>query len=183
MTRRYSYTHILTKYPEHMSLDQMRTVCHISKRTARLLLHNGFVPYIDTGKKTHTYQIATADVIEYLKRRTKTPERYVLPKGSYAHGNTENRVFMPKEFPSRERIDEYPDVLKAHDAAIIAAVNPDTIKDWVKNKLVWAFVKSNAFHIPKVLLIEFLASSRHKRHAEWRYNYFGYREESDIADC
>lgn len=48
-----NYKQLLKDYPDVMSLDQMRTVCHISKKTARLLLQNGYIPHTNTGKKTH----------------------------------------------------------------------------------------------------------------------------------
>lgn len=53
--------------PRKIGLEQMRVICHISKKTARYLLKSGLVPCIDTGKKTRQYIINTKDVIAYLK--------------------------------------------------------------------------------------------------------------------
>lgn len=73
-----TYEQILKDYPEHMSKEQMRLICHISKKSARLLLQTGLIPCVNNGKKTRNYQIATVDVIEYLKQREATPEKYIV---------------------------------------------------------------------------------------------------------
>lgn len=63
----YDFAKIKETYPEKIGLEQMRVICHISKKTARYLLKSGLVPCIDTGKKTRQYIINTKDVIAYLK--------------------------------------------------------------------------------------------------------------------
>ena len=68
-----NYERLLKDYPTVMSLDQMRIVCHMSKKTARLLLQNGYIPHTNTGKKTHTYLIAKSAIINYLTERENTP--------------------------------------------------------------------------------------------------------------
>lgn len=65
----YDFAKIKETYPEKIGLEQMRVICHISKKTARYLLKSGLVPCIDTGKKTRQYIINTKDVIAYLKKR------------------------------------------------------------------------------------------------------------------
>ena len=65
----YDFAKIKANYPEKIGLEQMRVICHISKKTARYLLTSGLVPCIDTGKKTRQYIINTKDVITYLKKR------------------------------------------------------------------------------------------------------------------
>ena len=58
----YDFAKIKETYPEKIGLEQMRVICHISKKTARYLLKSGLVPCIDTGKKTRQYIINTKDV-------------------------------------------------------------------------------------------------------------------------
>ena len=72
----YDFAKIKETYPEKIGLEQMRVICHISKKTARYLLKSGLVPCIDTGKKTRQYIINTKDVIAYLKKRQSNPQRY-----------------------------------------------------------------------------------------------------------
>lgn len=45
----------INKYPDVMNKEQMRIVCHISKRTALYLLQFGLIPNETTGKKTRCY--------------------------------------------------------------------------------------------------------------------------------
>ena len=42
----------LEQYPEIMNKEQLRKVCHISKRTAHYLLQFNLIPHVCTGKKT-----------------------------------------------------------------------------------------------------------------------------------
>ena len=71
-------------YPEKIGLEQMRVICHISKKTARYLLKSGLVPCIDTGKKTRQYIINTKDVIAYLKSANPARKDIRPPTGYYS---------------------------------------------------------------------------------------------------
>ncbi len=70
---------IIDEYPETMSMEQMRIVCHIAKHTAAHLLQHGLVPCKISPKKTRRYTIKTVDVVYYLKRRELFPEEYSPP--------------------------------------------------------------------------------------------------------
>jgi len=126
-----------------MSLDQMRIVCHISKKTARLLLHNGYIPHTNTGKKTHTYLIAKDAVINYLTERENAPRIYSKTK-------THTVIFSALE--------EYPDVLDVYQAAALAGVAIKTVSAWARMNHFESFIRNNAYHIPKVSLVEYLHS-------------------------
>ncbi len=176
------YKQLLNDYPEYMSLDQMRTVCHISKKTARLLLQTGLIPYKNTGKKTHTYLIKKTAVIKYLKERDKKPEKYILLKDrplqefltDVSDGETQKRDEI-KSF------DEYPDVLSVQQAATLSGVTPKTVTAWAKAKLIKAFRKSNRYHIPKSALIEYISSPQHKRNFIREQNNKSKRQMTDTS--
>ena len=74
---------ILTPYPDPMSRNDFRIVCHIGTRTSLYLLQSGLVPCKNNGKKTRCYKIAKKDVAEYLYRRECDPMRYTPPSGWY----------------------------------------------------------------------------------------------------
>ena len=74
---------ILTPYPDPMSRNDFRIVCHIGTRTSLYLLQSGLVPCKNNGKKTRCYKIAKKDVAEYLYRRESDPMRYTPPSGWY----------------------------------------------------------------------------------------------------
>ena len=77
---------ILTPYPDPMSRNDFRIVCHIGTRTSLYLLQSGLVPCKNNGKKTRCYKIAKKDVAEYLYRRESDPMHYTPPSGWYAKG-------------------------------------------------------------------------------------------------
>jgi len=113
----------------------------MSKKTARLLLQNGYIPHTNTGKKTHTYLIAKDAVINYLTERENTPRKYSKTK-------THNIIFSTLE--------EYPDVLDVYQAAAIAGVAIKTVTTWARMNHFESFKRNNAYHIPKVSLVEYL---------------------------
>jgi len=139
-----NYTQLLKDYPDVMSLDQMRIVCHMSKKTARLLLQNGYIPHTNTGKKTHTYLIAKTAVINYLTERENTPKKYSKTK-------THNIMFSTLE--------EYPDVLDVYQAAALAGVAIKTVTVWARKNYFESFKRNNAYHIPKVALLKYLGKN------------------------
>lgn len=149
--------------PDFISKEQMRIICHISKKTARLLLQNGLVPCTVSNKKTHTYKIAKRDIAEYLEQRDATPEKYILPEGSYARAPTSRTGCCTKASVDFSLFKEYPDVLSVTQAAALSGVSPSTVRAWVTKKHLKAFSKNHAFHIPKPALIECLKSARHRR--------------------
>jgi len=136
-----NYIQLLKDYPDVMSLDQMRIVCHMSKKTARLLLQNGYIPHTNTGKKTHTYLIAKSAIINYFTGRESTPKKYLKTK-------TQSSIFTTPE--------EYPDVLDVYQAAAISGVTIKTVTAWARKNHFESFIRNNAYHIPKVSLMEYL---------------------------
>lgn len=85
----------LEQYPEIMNKEQLRKVCHISKRTAHYLLQFNLIPHVCTGKKTRCYAIKKRDVIDFMINREINPSRYIVPTSWY------EELFMSTE----ERLD------------------------------------------------------------------------------
>ena len=141
----------------------MRIACHISKKTARLLVQNKFMPCIKTGKKTHSYLISKSDVLDYLVQRDISPKKNIMPGGSYKNKSvvlaTSNSTVIAVNACAFE---EYPDVLTAQQAAKLTGVAQTTMNEWVKNNHFAAFRKSGKCYIPKKALIEYLRISRYK---------------------
>lgn len=165
------YENVLSSYPEYISKEQMRLICHISKKTARLLLQNGLIPCVISDRKTHTYKIAKSDIIEYLWQRDNAPEKYILPDGSYARtsvmSDAEHSTVIHVDFSLFE---EYPDVLSVQQAAVLSGIMQKTVASWARKKHLQAFKKNNAYHIPKIALVKYLQSPRHRRNCIWKQN-------------
>ena len=51
---------------EIITKEQLYKILHISKRRAKFLLDNGYIPCVDTGKKTRRYQIKMSDVLNFI---------------------------------------------------------------------------------------------------------------------
>ena len=164
-----TYLKELDKYDEVLTKEQMRIVCHISKRKAAYLLQSGLVPCINTGKKTHTYIIKKTDVIDYLCNRIDHPWMYQVKQSNAAH----KRIKFPiKQFPSifdvisekrmrmyyRRKLLEYPDILTAAQIEIITGYCENTVRAWLAKGELNYLDCIAGWRIPKVWLIDFLRS-------------------------
>ena len=63
----------IAKLPDTFSLEDLRVVCHISKRTARYYLRAGLIPCEISEKKTHCYTIRKEDLLNALKEYQNSP--------------------------------------------------------------------------------------------------------------
>ena len=171
----YDFAKIKANYPEKIGLEQMRVICHISKKTARYLLTSGLVPCIDTGKKTRQYIINTKDVITYLKKRQYQPEKFSAPTGYYSA--SWNKGGKPKTLTLREwanldtaksrkkfqdfltlKMQPYSDVLSVAEASQLTGYHHNTLTNWCHNGYIRYFEISGGYMIPKSCLLNFLLS-------------------------
>ena len=168
------YVDALKDYPTYMSLEQMRIACHISKNTARRLLQTGLVPCETTGKKTHAYRVRKTHVICYLRERDVAPEKYRLGRDDYTRAyeksvmdieDADDGVSLSED---ASLFDEYPDVLTTKQAAQIAGVACGAINDWANKKYLVSFRKSGVLYVPKLSLVEYLKSHRHRFNSAWK---------------
>lgn len=176
------YGYLYKKYPNFISGEQLRLVCHISKRMARYLLQNGLIPYKDGGKPTRKYIVAVNDVITYLKDREINPEKYKPPQGWF-YPKEGTAWLSEKDIPdiSQEQLMEYyeelfakyPDVLSLDEAAEITGFVRSSICKWIFDKKFRAFGKSNTYVVPKSELIRYMASPEYRRKPNQKHNYIG----------
>lgn len=171
----YDFAKIKANYPEKIGLEQMRVICHISKKTARYLLTSGLVPCIDTGKKTRQYIISTKDVITYLKKRQSQPEKFSAPTGYYSA--SWNKGGKPKMLTLREwanldtaksrkkfqdfltlKMQPCSDVLSVVEASRFTGYHHNTLTNWCHNGYIRYFEISGGYMIPKSCLLNFLLS-------------------------
>lgn len=171
----YDFAKIKANYPEKIGLEQMRVICHISKKTARYLLTSGLVPCIDTGKKTRQYIINTKDVITYLKKHQSQPEKFSVPTGYYSA--SWNKGGKPKMLTLREwanldtaksrkkfqdfltlKTQPYSDVLSVAEASRLTGYHHNTLTNWCHNGYIRYFEISGGYMIPKSCLLNFLLS-------------------------
>jgi len=155
------YVKVLKNYPDFMSLEQMRIACNMSKKTARLLLQSGTIPCEISDKKTHKYNIAKVDILIYLKQNYIAPEKSRLPEGSYSKfPQCHKRDFYTMALQKIKNSDpeSYHDLLSLRQASELSGISTTVLENWAReNKCFYAFRKNNAYVIPKLMLVEFLA--------------------------
>lgn len=151
--------------PDVITKDQLYRICHIGKSTALYLLQSGLIPCEYTGKRTRCYKIKKEDVIAYLKNRKEFPEIYSVPSGWYSCGylpSTQSDDPCEVQEDMREYyegiLSAYPDVMKSEDVVKLTGYVKTTVNNWCFKGHLKSFKKNGSNRIPKVCLIEFLAS-------------------------
>jgi len=163
------YEELLRQYPEFVSKEQMRVMCHISKRTARYLLISGLVPCVNNGKKTRNYQIAMTDIVDYLRQREIVPEQYQMPP------NIERQRYKPSDPTDSEEFTralqlyyeilfaDYPDVISVAEVSEITGFSKGCVLRWLNAGKVKGFKKWSTYRIPKICLIEYMISRAYRK--------------------
>lgn len=157
---------ILDEYPETMSMEQMRIVCHIAKRTASHLLEHGLIPAQISPKKTRRFTIKTVDVVYYLKRRELFPEEYAPPYNWYGckSNNETRRLKRHQENKTQQKLQEFApvflkqhnDVLNTGEVAAITGYNVTHVLNWCNSGALYHFRIGGVVHIPTQSLLEFI---------------------------
>lgn len=163
------YINDLDNYGDIMTKEQMRVVCHISKRKAAYLLQSGLVPCVNTGKKTHTYLIRKSDVRRYLQDREENPLRYQNITGTVSDAkrttnrNCRNLSDIVPEKQMRDyyqnKLASFPDVLTPQQVKLITGYGENTIRIWIGKGELRYLDTLAGWRIPKQWLIDFLCSA------------------------
>ena len=138
-----SYQRILDEYPEYITKEQLYQICHISKKSAQNLLESGEIPCIDSGRKTHRFLIATADVVDYLQRRDSAPR-------PAADETAVEKI--------RAALALYPDVLSVAQVSELTGRRSSTVTKWCRLNYIENIYAGGKNHIPKASLADFLVS-------------------------
>ena len=160
----------LDKCPDLMSKEQFRLACGISKRTALYYLQAGLIPHINTGKGTHKYLIRKKDVINFLKKRSADPQKYLPPENWYKY-NTLNvcefndaREYIPIPDADMlvkyytEKLSELPDVLSPDTVSKLTGYDRKTVNNWAFSGKLKSLMVGKKRVIPKCYLIDWLCS-------------------------
>ena len=138
-----SYQQILDEYPEYITKEQLYQICHISKKSAQNLLESGEIPCIDSGRKTHRFLIATADVVDYLQRRDNAPR-------PAADETAVEKIHAALAL--------YPDVLSVAQVSELTGRRSSTVTKWCRLNYIENIYAGGKNHIPKASLADFLVS-------------------------
>lgn len=167
------YEALKKQYPEYISLDQLRLICRIAKRSARYLVVNGIIPAIDTGSKTWRWKIAIDDVIDYLNLRDKSGS--MIPTGAvnskenknYATGSRHSFAKLAAPGQGEMVVEyfaslcaEYDDVLTVFDIEEITGLHKNSLQKILKAGYIKSIASSPRYIIPKRYFLEFVGTKR-----------------------
>lgn len=177
--------------PETLSKEQFYKLCHISKSTALHLLKSGIVPSVNTGRKTHCYQIKREDVKEYLEKRAIFPESFSAPSGWYCNKKTKTSKRVPPKILEDmtmfyiEKLKNYPSILTAAQVCSFTGYRSSSVTRWCRIHYLKAF-SLEKLHIPKVCLIEFMNSNhfrsinkKSEKHISLLFEYRVWQDQND----
>ncbi|MCL2163180.1 MAG: helix-turn-helix domain-containing protein [Oscillospiraceae bacterium] len=136
------------RYPDFLSLDELRRICKISPKSARYLVEHGIIPAIDTGKQTWRCKISIDDVISYLRHRKKVGS--MIPQGAVTNkhpirnsGDARSRrsfsqIVKPEQ--KREIVEYFKYIFEGHDEilttvdiAVMTGLDRSTVLKLVKS--------------------------------------------------
>lgn len=158
-----SYLLLLQLYPETIALEQLYRICRISKRKAKWLLENGYIPYEDTGKKTHRYKIKMKDVVDFLGKRDTHYSGYQLPVGVFSSrgDGSVNPIaeIHPDDFGRflTRSWSHVPDALTVKEIATLLGYSPETVSNWIWVGRLKAVCTPHGRFVAMEWLIEFIA--------------------------
>ena len=155
------YSHILSEYPEKISIEQLYRICHFSKRKCKWLLENGYIPCEDRGTKTWRFVIRTVDVVKYLTL-LETDVNRAQPAGIFSAVPMQQREkALLERIPEgkiqrllRDRWKDQPDALSISDAVQLAGYSKTIIRRWIAEHRLKYVLVLNEIIIPKDWLIE-----------------------------
>jgi hypothetical protein len=173
-----NYSFLLKNYPETVTKDQFYQICHISKKTAKYYLDNGFIPCVDSKKKTRRYKIRTQDIVSFLEDRDKNPSKYYLPKhfdNPFLPGEQRQHKKVPRngkykdcyklksvrEFPDYQKylsqqFREYPDMMTTQQLRQLTGHSISVIISWCQDKKVRFVFQGAIYRIQKQSVISYL---------------------------
>lgn len=161
------YNKLRKQYPEIVTLEQVRIICKIAKRTAKFLLEEQIIPCcIDENRKTWKYKVHIDDVIAFLVERDKNPSLGRKPKTNNARtsfsrlidGDAEKENLFQFFF---ERAFDYPDVLNIREASEITGITERTIKKLAHNHTLSKLPWMKEVKIPRICLLEYIQSQQY----------------------
>jgi len=165
------YESLREQYPDYISLDQLRIICGIAKRSAKYLLDNGIIQFHDTGRQTWRYKIAIDDVIVYLRRREQVGS--MIPCGAVTSRKhrtmTTRKCFAQLVTQGQETqimdyftflYAEYEDLLTTIDIVEMTGLEKSTVLKLLKKGAIKSIMTYPKYLIPKPYLLEFVVTPR-----------------------
>lgn len=156
---------ISTTEKTYISGDELARYLHVSKRKMRYLLANGYIPMIDTGKKTHRYQVRREDAEVFKRKTQENPELLIhltglfgrVPRQSIIEPSEENRKKFRKYLT--ERWKNEPDALRVKRASELTGIDYRRIDKLCTDSIIQSVLMGRAFVCAKSSFIEYCSTT------------------------
>lgn len=152
---------------EYLSGDQLYRFLHISKRKMKYLLENGYIPVVDTGKKTYRYRVKRCDAERFKERMEREADFLRALKGRFGSENSSRKATLDYAIKDAERGEfrefllwlwkKYPDALPAKKAAELAEISPQRVNELVRKGVIYGMCVGNVQYLSKERFIEYIA--------------------------
>lgn len=157
-------------YPrnEYISGETLYKFLHISKRKMKYLLENGYIPYIDTGKRTYRYVIKIEDAERFKNRYATDSELQDYIKGKFSCGTPYNE--MPKLIDATpensrrfksfliKKWNKEPDAITAKRVAELVGLGPQRIRTLCEEKKIFSVKLNERIYCSKETVIKYFSS-------------------------
>lgn len=149
-----------SEVPSIITKEQMRLICHCSKRTALYYLKSGKLPCEYSGKKTRCYKIRKEDLMVFLEDKEQNPEYYTVPENWYSYKNSSIRS-SHSTLPNIKGEDlheyfqyllkEYPDVMETSMISEVTGYRVAVVNRWCSKGKLKHFVIKAEILFPKFI--------------------------------
>ena len=172
----------IANLPDTFSLEDLRVVCHISKRTARYYLRAGLIPCEINDKKTHCYTIRKQDLLDALKEYQKQPCKFAIPKALNDEKRqrqetlkmmVEQRILSINCLPEKDlksttlkkyyqkRLENCRDMLKPPDIEAITGYPRKVVRRWCVEGKLHCIMLDSRIWVKKKDMLSFLCSGEY----------------------
>ena len=153
---------------EYMSGDELYKFLHISKRKMKYLLENGYIPYTDTGKKTHRYLVRKDDAEAFIKKMNtsgflhETAGKFSSranpsPRKEHsadAFAVTDENCASLRRYITSAWVDQ-PEALTSRKAEILTGIPSSKVNDLIRSKTLVGANVCGVWHCTKTSLIQY----------------------------
>ena len=154
----------MTPNEEIITKEQLYKILHISKQRAKFLLDNGYIPCVDTGKKTRRYQIKMSDVQEFIDSNVEV-DYSTLPSVPIKKVNRDIMYDNLNLKKAREYYDgilkDKPPVISTVDICQITGYTNESVRRWISKGWLKVFTVARIYAIPKETFLDFLLSKEY----------------------
>lgn len=152
---------------EYLSGEELYKYLHISKRKMKYLIEHGYIPAVDTGKRTYRYQVTRKDAKQFKLRLEEDPNCLAPLKGKFSNNNKQAERFIIE--PTKEnslklkrflinRWQSIPEALSADDISDLIGYSRTHINEMLLMPNLMVVEVVGKRYCTKQSLIEFLSS-------------------------